>query len=105
MRCAAIDVRVGRLPPRSGSRVAVELIVSESECQETVNSILMKDFHPVSTLTPSLPSVSLYMHARVRVPGMLHVISRRTVRIGVFIFIFVFLCTTVYIMRWMHNNT
>jgi len=49
---------------RSGSRVAVELIVSESECQETVNSILMKDFHPMSTLTPNLPSVSLYMYTR-----------------------------------------
>jgi len=53
---AADKTCVANVMDRSGSRVAVELIVSESECQETVNSILMKDFHPISTLTPNLPS-------------------------------------------------
>ena len=44
---------------RSGSRVSVELIVSESDCQETINSLLMKALHPISTLTPQLPTVSV----------------------------------------------
>lgn len=60
---AADKTCVANVMDRSGSRVAVELIVSESECQETVNSILMKDFHPISTLAPNLPSVSLYTRA------------------------------------------
>ena len=42
----------------SGSRVAVELIDSESDCRETINSILLQAFHPTATLTPELPNVS-----------------------------------------------
>ena len=52
---------------RSGSRVSVELIVSESDCQETINSLLMKALHPISTLTPQLPTVSVCVRACARV--------------------------------------
>ena len=62
---------------RSGSRVSVELIVSESDCQETINSLLMKALHPISTLTPQLPTVSMcvcvYVHAHVCVYFVLSV--------------------------------
>ncbi len=42
---------------RSGSRVSVELMDSDPAVHETINSILLRATHPISTLEPHLPEV------------------------------------------------
>lgn len=41
----------------SGTRVAVELIDSESDSGETINALVMSALHPIETLYPRLPKV------------------------------------------------
>ncbi len=41
----------------SGTRLAVELIESDSASGDTINSIIMSALHPLDTLRPQLPKV------------------------------------------------
>lgn len=52
---AADKVCILHVMESAGSRVSVELVDPDSG-DETINSILMKTFHPVSTLAPQLPA-------------------------------------------------
>ncbi len=47
---------IANIMDSSGMRVAIELM--DPEAEETMNSILLKAYHPVATLVPQLPTVS-----------------------------------------------
>ena len=46
--------------------MAVELLDIDSEEEKTINHLLIGKFHPITSLSPKLPSVSIcYMHVHV----------------------------------------
>lgn len=53
---AAGQTCIANMMDSSGMRVSVELM--DPEAEQTINSILLKAFHPVATLVPQLPTVS-----------------------------------------------
>ena len=44
----------------SGARVSVEILDKQLDDDENINSKLISKFHPIASLSPKLPSVSLY---------------------------------------------
>ena len=73
---AADKVCILHVMESAGSRVSVELVDPDSG-DETINSILMKTFHPVSTLAPQLPAVS-GTHARMHTHTHMEAGGRQT---------------------------
>ena len=69
-RLALNKVCIAQVMENSGARVSVELIDSESDGQQTINSLLLQDLCSQAKLTPVLPEVFMYMYMCVYIVYM-----------------------------------
>ena len=67
-RLALNNVCIAQVMENSGARVSVELIDSESDGQQTINSLLLQDLCSQAKLTPILPEVSVHINVQCSTP-------------------------------------